>query len=230
MSAETRAYLVAALVLLGISGALGVLANEYAIFDGDVTVNRWARELGPSFRFVAWPLNELDLLFAVVLTIAASVLLIRRGDAEALGVALAVTAMRPLVSVVKQTVDRPRPQGDFPVLDIVGDPSFPSGHVAGAATVLGIWLIFAHRLVPPVWDPWVRIGSVAGIVLMALARMWAGVHWFSDTYGAVVWVAALFALALAARRPLGAAVRTAASYLVANDAGRRLRAQLRRPR
>lgn len=134
MTSGTRAPLAVGLALLLLSVLLGVLANEWATFPGDVTVNRWAREIGPAFRPIAWVFNELDLVLAVVLTTAAGVLLARRGDAESLGVVLAVTAARPLVGVIKKVIDRPRPRGDFPIYDIVGDPSFPSGHVVSAAT------------------------------------------------------------------------------------------------
>ena len=47
-----------------------------------------------------------------------------------------------------------------------------------------------------------RTAAVVLTALVAIARVWAGVHWPSDAYGALVCSAATLALALAVRPAL----------------------------
>ena len=112
---------------------------------------------------------------------------------------LIVAGMRPYLNELKQYVDRPRPAGDFPMLDIVGDSSFPSGHVMTAVVFLGCWFVFAPEIVPRRFVLPVRVVSVIVVGLYAVSRMWVGVHWFSDTYGGLIWSAALVAIVMALR-------------------------------
>ena len=57
--------------------------------------------------------------------------------------------------------------------------SFPSGHVANAATIA----VTIGVIVPIVW---VWIAGAAYTVLMALSRTYLGVHWFTDTVGGLL--------------------------------------------
>ena len=99
-------------------------------------------------------------------------------------------------------VDRPRPSGDFAILDAVYDSSFPSGHVMTVALAFGLWMALAPAIVPRrlVWPA--RGAAAALVTLFALSRMWAGVHWLSDVYGAFVWSGLAIALLLAVRPAL----------------------------
>ncbi len=92
--------------------------------------------------------------------------------------------------------------GDFAILDMVRDSSFPSGHVMSATTFLGLWFLLAPELVPERFVRPVRYATAVGIALFATARMWAGVHWLSDTIGGVLWASALIALGVAIRPAL----------------------------
>jgi len=76
--------------------------------------------------------------------------------------------------VVKHLVDRPRP----PTADMAGSfDSFPSGHVANAATLaLLLVLVLGARWLLPLAVVWPG--------LMALSRTVLGVHWLSDTLAA----------------------------------------------
>lgn len=78
-----------------------------------------------------------------------------------------------LVQLLKSVFDRPRPE-EILVLTDVG--SFPSGHVANAATTALVLAIILNR-----W--WVWLAGVAYIALMALSRTYLGAHWLSDTIG-----------------------------------------------
>jgi membrane-associated phospholipid phosphatase len=182
-----------------LSLVLGVLAAFYDTFPGDETVSAWARALGSSFAPVANVFNHYQLHLGIPIYLLGVCVLLRRRRYEAAAVAVAVGAARPVLQLAKIALGRPRPVGDFEILDVVVTPSFPSGHVLTAATFVGVWIVFAPQIVGRRYALPVRLAGVAAVVLMGIARMWAGVHWFSDTYGAVVWVAAAFALALAYR-------------------------------
>jgi len=96
------------------------------------------------------------------------------------GIGVLVTAV--LVMIVKFTVRRRRPEGDWGDIYRNTDPhSFPSGHAARAFLLATMAVAFG-----PVW-----FGIVLAIwaPLVALARVAMGVHYFSD-----VFVGALFGI------------------------------------
>ncbi|MEX1079611.1 MAG: phosphatase PAP2 family protein [Homoserinimonas sp.] len=78
-----------------------------------------------------------------------------------------------LVQLLKSVVDRARPED---ILVVTDAGSFPSGHVANAATMAVVLAIIMNR-----W--WVWCVGVAYLVLMALSRTYLGAHWVSDTVG-----------------------------------------------
>jgi undecaprenyl-diphosphatase len=105
------------------------------------------------------------------------------------------TVARPLIEwTLKRLVDRPRP--NFEQLVHGEGPSFPSGHPLAAIALWG--------LVPPVvallthkrrlW--WWSVGvSVTVILLVAMTRVYLGVHWLSDVVAALL-LGSLFLLAV----------------------------------
>ena len=91
---------------------------------------------------------------------------------------LAVATSEPLIGILKEVYDRPRPLGG---LYATHSFSFPSGHaIAGAVTAVGIVIV----LLPPGPRRWrweIQAAVFAG--LMALSRTYLGVHWLSDVVG-----------------------------------------------
>ena len=77
------------------------------------------------------------------------------------------------VQVLKHLFGRVRPE-DIIVISDYG--SFPSGHVANAATIASAAVVLFPRL-------WVVIVGAAWVLLMALSRTYLHAHWLSDTIG-----------------------------------------------
>lgn len=80
------------------------------------------------------------------------------------------------VQLLKGIFDRARPE-DMLVLSDHG--SFPSGHVANAATIAVVFGLIGERT-------WIWVAGTAYTILMMLSRTYLGVHWVSDTIGGLV--------------------------------------------
>lgn len=90
-----------------------------------------------------------------------------------LGIGVLVTAV--LVLIVKFTVRRRRPEGDWGDIYRSTDPhSFPSGHAARAFLLATLAVAFGPT--------WFAVVLVIWAPLVALARVAMGVHYFSDVF------------------------------------------------
>lgn len=113
---------------------------------------------------------------------------------RALFLAVGLAVMATAVILLKFTIRRPRPQGEWGQVYRITDPhSFPSGHASRSAAlaIMGIaigppW--FAITLV--IWWPWVGVSRVA-----------LGVHYFSDVIAGWM-VGALMGLIAVALQPM----------------------------
>ncbi|MBI5928527.1 MAG: phosphatase PAP2 family protein [Chloroflexi bacterium] len=88
---------------------------------------------------------------------------------------------------LKQLFERPRPEV-FPPLTTAGGYSFPSGHTMNAMAFYGlvaVWLWRTH------YRGWAIVAG-AWVVMVAISRVYLGVHYPSDVIGAIafgaIWI------------------------------------------
>lgn len=122
-------------------------------------------------------------IWLVPLAVAGLFLFARRPWA-ALVFVTASAASSGAVQVLKAVFGRSRPEE---ILIDIDSASYPSGHVANAATVSLLAALLLAR-----W--WVAAAGAAYVVLMALSRTVLGAHWLTDTLGGAL-LGAAFALA-----------------------------------
>ncbi len=98
---------------------------------------------------------------------------------RALFLLVSIILLAALVMLVKYSVRRRRPEGDWGGIYRSADPhSFPSGHAARAAmlAVLGVGL----------GPPWFGAALVIWAPLVSLARVAMGLHYLSDVVAGVI--------------------------------------------
>jgi undecaprenyl-diphosphatase len=196
-------YIVVGIVLVGLSFLLGwwIFARGDSPFAIDTGWNALVAELwNPVFsgfsQFMDFVGGGWMGVFAVPIACAVGLVLLRRPWSAAYFLAAeAISAAG--VQVLKHVFGRVRPE-DIVVVSDYG--SYPSGHVANAATIA----VAAVVIFPRVW-----VGVVGGVwvILMAFSRTYLHAHWLSDTLGgamigagAALLVAAAFAVPLARER------------------------------
>jgi membrane-associated phospholipid phosphatase len=106
------------------------------------------------------------------------------------------TAGAVMAALLKEAFDRERPAladpGFEPLVGTPGSPSFPSGHATTA---------FAAAALVGAFHPRLRIPVYAMATLVALSRVYLGVHfWLDVTVGAVLGTALGLGIAAAAQR------------------------------
>jgi undecaprenyl-diphosphatase len=132
-------------------------------------------------------------ILAVPIGVAIVLLVVRRPWAAVFFVT-SLAASAGAVQILKHTFGRARPE-DIQVVSDYG--SYPSGHVANAATISVALILIFPRV-------WVVVAGTAWVVLMALSRTYLHAHWLSDTLGgamvgagAAMLMAAVFAARMA---------------------------------
>jgi undecaprenyl-diphosphatase len=174
-------------------GLFTVLAMAAALDEGsalltlDEPVSRALMEIrSGALDEVVKTVSGLGGLTVVTVVLAVLVLLVWHECRALAYTLLAASAARPpLEWALKELVDRPRPDMDRLVAG--NGPSFPSGHVMAAVAIWGLLppvvaLVSGRRIV---W--WWSVG-ISGTVVVAVAfsRVYLGVHWLSDTLGALL--------------------------------------------
>ena len=116
-----------------------------------------------------------------VALVAAIVLAMRRRWTEVWVLVAALAICHIAVPVLKEAIERPRPEGGL--IDVSGD-SYPSGHAT--YSVLYTWLVLTItvRVRPGLtYATGLIVAGVALTVAVGLSRVYLGVHYFSDVAG-----------------------------------------------
>ncbi|MET0715724.1 MAG: phosphatase PAP2 family protein [Leifsonia flava] len=169
----------------GITLALGVILGVLIMQRGNelpfALDSEWSEEVFDDDRlpFLEWLSYGMNWLgggvfatFILPILIVILLLILKR-PWSALFFALASLASVAVVQLLKNLVDRARPE-EMLVLSDHG--SFPSGHAANAATMAVALGIIFPRL-------WVWIAGTVWVALMMFSRTYLGVHWLTDTIG-----------------------------------------------
>jgi undecaprenyl-diphosphatase len=171
---------IAAVVLAATLGAVIAYRSSNKPFGFDT---KWMDEIlesrNPVLEIPAQLMNTVGggLFGVIVLPVVIVVLLlILRRKWAALYFAAASILSAGLVQLLKNLFARPRPEDMLVTADI---GSFPSGHVANAATMAVVLGFILRRT-------WVWIAGMVYAILMMLSRTYLGVHWVSDTIGGLV--------------------------------------------
>lgn len=203
MRAPVIAFLASGVSLVALACLLGwwVFARGDQPFAIDVWWNAivttwWNPVLLGFSRVMNWVGAGWFGVLAVPIGGAAGLILVRRPWAAAYFLAAeAVSAAG--VQVLKHLFGRVRPE-DILVVSDYG--SYPSGHVANAATIAAAAVVVFPRV-------WVVVAGAVWVLLMAFSRTYLHAHWLSDTLGgaligagAALVVAAAFVVPMARER------------------------------
>lgn len=169
-------------VLLGVTVAGHPLAVDLAVAGA---LQGWWRGTTGAVTTVVSDTFGLVLpnVFAIVLPVAA-LLCWHRGRRRELAVvlrALPVLLLCRLTSVLGKPLfvrARPRAYAEF---------SYPSGHVVAVAS-MGLTVVLLCVYLAPRLARWAIVVSASITVLVAVTRLLLGVHWLTDTIGAVLGV------------------------------------------
>jgi len=195
--------LVVGVLLVAASVALGwwILSRGVEPFPIDdwwntLVAEWWHPALAGFSRVMNWVGGGWVGVLAVPIGGAIGLVLLHRPWAAAYFLA-AEAVSAGFVQVLKHAFGRVRPE-DILVVSDYG--SYPSGHVANAATIA----VAAFVIFPRVW---VAVVGAVWVVLMAFSRTYLHAHWLSDTVGgalvgagAALLVAAAFAVPLSRER------------------------------
>jgi undecaprenyl-diphosphatase len=125
----------------------------------------------------AWGIAVLALLFAAWLVR-------RRALYWLLALALTVPGGMLLNVAIKHVYRRARPHFDDPLLTL-STYSFPSGHTAGATVFYGMLACYLAAHAKGRGQQAAAVaGAVLAVALVAVSRMYLGVHYLSDVLGA----------------------------------------------
>jgi undecaprenyl-diphosphatase len=110
----------------------------------------------------------------------------RRSRTAAIHMATATIGAEIVLEVVKLAIARPRPSGILPLIDAYGY-SFPSGHsLVAAATYTTAAILICRELNRQAHRILIVAAASLTIALVAVSRVYLGVHYASDAIGGIL--------------------------------------------
>jgi membrane-associated phospholipid phosphatase len=197
-----------ATVLVSLFVGLGVLAHHAAngtAFDHQV-LSWMVNHRSPGLTTLAIAVTNAGspLATGVIAAIAAAVLWWRSGSPRpAILVLLTLAAAGTTSTMSKVIVGAARPARSIQLV-VETDSSYPSGHVTGTLAVLGaLTVVIGHRTSRAAHGVLIALGA-AVTALVAVTRLYLGVHWVTDVMGGLLLGGAAVVIAhLACRRMMG---------------------------
>lgn len=188
--AVPRHWIVVTVVLFVVTFALGFAVKLVPSLGTvqlpiDVALNRANTAL---FDTIATLLDKLDQppVVAVILVVVFAVMWLLKGWRTALGIVVVAGAGWVTCLITKYAVHLPRPDlNDVPhqLLKEASTLSYPSGHVAFVAALGAALFLAAARSTSRT-----LIAVVFGVIaiVVAIARLYTGIHYLTDTVGGVL--------------------------------------------
>lgn len=179
----------AAVVLVG-ELLVGPLRGSVGVADNDL--ERWFAAhrtgLGTSIAADLTLLGETVTALILTPVLALSVWLWKRAILPVAFMVAAVVGQGAVYLVTVNIVNRPRPP--VPLLDKGLDPthSYPSGHVAAATAMYGAAAVLLWTYGSARWR-WLGVVLLVLPLLVALSRLYEGVHHLSDVVASLMFVA-----------------------------------------
>jgi undecaprenyl-diphosphatase len=119
-------------------------------------------------------------IFLVLIVGIPAIWLFRRGERRLVVYLVATAVTGGIVdTIIKETVDRPRPVFDFEVGSAYGT-SFPSGHALASTVCYGVMLLVALPYIARRWRPLAIVSVVSIVLLIGFSRLALGLHFVSD--------------------------------------------------
>jgi membrane-associated phospholipid phosphatase len=197
-----------AAVLLSLFVALGVLAHHAAAGTGfDHEVLGWMVDhRSPGLTWLAIAVTDAGSPVAtgVIALAAGAVLWWRSGSARpAILILVTLGAAVATSTLTKIVVGAHRPPLAIQLI-VETDPSFPSGHVTGTLALLGALTVVTSQHGGRAAHGALLALTATATALVALTRLYLGVHWVTDIVGGLLLGATAVVIAhLAYRRMMG---------------------------
>jgi membrane-associated phospholipid phosphatase len=190
----TRGFLATALRFAGLLTALTVLAigvhtHEWVTGLDAVTTSWLVAHRSVGFDVAASLITNLGSPAATAgaALICGSLLSWRARSVIPGVVVIGTVAAAALTNIaLKALVERPQSPADLQ-LRVGGDHSFPSGHVTGTAALLGIIAVCAGVGRSRTVQAWLAGSVVAGVLVVAVTRLYLRAHWLTDVIGGGSW-------------------------------------------
>jgi len=183
-------------VVLGLLAAFTELAKDVWFREGfswDQPVMLTIHGLStPTLDVIMWGVTQFGEVGAIAVTVLAAFWFFRKHKpVDAYAILISSSGAAALNTLLKLLLTRPRP-ALFPPLVVESSFSFPSGHVTASVAAFGYLAVLLWRAKHHGWA--IACGSF--VPLVALSRVYLGVHYPSDTLGSLtfasLWLIVVF--------------------------------------